>query len=87
MLLVAHLLTRRLFAVPFERDRLALLVGVIGGVAAGGELLLPEAGASGLALRTLALAAIPLVLLATGFLRPEETTRLRALARARRSRA
>ena len=83
MLLVAHLLTRRLFAVPFERGRLALLVGVIAGVAVAGELLLPESGALGFGLRALALAAIPLVLLAAGFLAPEEAARLRELYRAR----
>ncbi len=83
MLLVAHLLTRRLFAVPFERGRLALLVAVIAGVAVAGELLLPDSGALGLGLRTLALAAIPLLLLAAGFLAPEEARRLRELARAR----
>jgi O-antigen/teichoic acid export membrane protein len=83
MLLVAHLLTRRLFAVPFERGRLVLLVAVIAGVAVAGELLLPESGALGLGLRALALAAIPPLLLLAGFLAPEEAARLRELARAR----
>jgi O-antigen/teichoic acid export membrane protein len=84
MLAVAHLLTRRLFTVPFERGRLALLVTVIGGVAAAGELLLPTSGAAGFAARLAALAAIPLVLLAAGFLRPEERRALRRLAYSRR---
>ncbi len=86
MLVVVHLLTRRFFAVPFERARLALLVAVLGGVAVAGELALPEAGAAGLALRTLALAAIPPLRLAAGFLRPEEARRLRALRYSRRPR-
>jgi O-antigen/teichoic acid export membrane protein len=86
MLVVVHLLTRRLFAVPFERDRLALLVAVLAGVAVAGELALPETGAAGLALRTLALAAIPPLLLAAGFLRPEEARRLRAVRYSRRPR-
>jgi O-antigen/teichoic acid export membrane protein len=84
MLVVAHLLTRRLFTVPFERGRLALLVTVIGGIAAAGELLLPTSGAAGFAARLAALAAIPLVLLAAGFLRPEERRALRHLAYSRR---
>jgi O-antigen/teichoic acid export membrane protein len=84
MLAVAHLLTRRLFTVPFERGRLALLVTVIGGIAAAGELLLPTSGAAGFAARLAALAAIPLVLLAAGFLRPEERRALRHLAYSRR---
>jgi O-antigen/teichoic acid export membrane protein len=79
MLVVAHLLTRRLFAVPFERGRLALLVAVIGAIAAAGELLLPTSGAGGFASRLAALAAIPLALAAAGFVRPEERRALRSL--------
>jgi O-antigen/teichoic acid export membrane protein len=86
MLLVMHVLTRQLFAVPFEAGRLTLLVAVVGGVAVAGELTLPSSGAAGLALRTLALAAIPPLLLAAGFLRPEEARRLRALRYSRRPR-
>jgi O-antigen/teichoic acid export membrane protein len=84
MLVVVHLLTRRLFTVPFERGRLALLVGVIGGIAAAGELLLPDSGAAGLGARVAALAAIPLVLAAAGFLRPEERRTLGRLTYRRR---
>jgi hypothetical protein len=65
--------------VPFEWDRLALLAAVLGGVAVAGELLLPTTGADGLALRALALGAIPMLLLALRFLRPEEIARLRSL--------
>ncbi len=81
MVVAIHLFTRRLFAVPFEWDRLALLVAVIGGVAVAGELLLPTSGAAGFALRALALAAIPLLLLALRFLRPDEVARIRAALR------
>jgi hypothetical protein len=84
MLVVVHILTRGLLAVPFEWRRLALLVAVIGGIAAGGELLLPDRGAAGFAARAAALAAIPLVLLALGFVTPEERARLRALRRGAR---
>jgi O-antigen/teichoic acid export membrane protein len=79
MVVVIHLFTRRLFHVPFEWDRLALLVVVLGGVAVAGELLLPTTGADGLALRVLALTAIPVLLLALRFLRPQEVARLRTL--------
>jgi hypothetical protein len=85
MLVVVHLLTRGLFAVPFERGRLALLVTVIGGISVGGELLLPESGLGGFAARVAALAAIPLVLLAVGFVTPEEWSSLRALRRGARA--
>ena len=81
MLVVLHLLTRRLFVVPFEWGRLSLAVGVVGGIAVAGELLLPTAGVDGFVLRTLALAAIPVALLATGIMHEEERTGLRGLVR------
>ncbi|MEJ7796966.1 MAG: lipopolysaccharide biosynthesis protein [Solirubrobacteraceae bacterium] len=81
MLVVLHLLTRRLFAVPFEWGRLAQAVTVLAGIAVGGELLLPTAGVEGFVLRSLALAAIPVVLLATGFMRADERAGLQGLVR------
>ena len=45
MLLVMHLLTRRLFEVGFEWARLAQLLAIFAGVAISGELLLPTSGA------------------------------------------
>ena len=78
MLLVMHLLTRRLFAVSFEWGRLALLVAVLAGISVGGELALPPSGAGGLAGRAAALAAIPVVLILLGFLGPQERRALRA---------
>jgi O-antigen/teichoic acid export membrane protein len=85
MLVVVHLLTRRLFAVPFEWGRLAHAVALLAGVAVAGELLLPTAGWSGFALRALALAAIPVALLATGFMRADEAAALRGFASGRRA--
>jgi O-antigen/teichoic acid export membrane protein len=81
MLVVLHLLTRRLFAVPFEWGRLAHATVLLAGVAVGGELLLPTAGAAGFALRAAALAALPLAFAATGFIRPAEWAGLRSLRR------
>ncbi len=87
MLAVLHLLTRRLFAVPFQWGRLAHAVAVMAAIAIAGELLLPVDGLGGLVLRALALAAIPLALLGTGFMRPDERAGLRTLVeRARRPR-
>ena len=51
MLLVMHLLTRRLFAVGFQWRRLAQLTAILAGVAVSGELLLPTSGFAGIALR------------------------------------
>ncbi|HEV2820064.1 MAG TPA: lipopolysaccharide biosynthesis protein [Solirubrobacteraceae bacterium] len=79
MLAVLHLLTRRLLAVPFERGRLATALFICGGVAVLGELLLPTDGFGGFAARALALAAIPLLLVALRFPRPEELAGARRL--------
>jgi O-antigen/teichoic acid export membrane protein len=84
MLVVIHLLTRNLFTVPFEWARLAQLAGVMGGMSVAGELLLPVSGLGGFATRALVLAAIPVVLLTTGFVSREERARVAALVRARR---
>jgi O-antigen/teichoic acid export membrane protein len=62
MLVVVHLLTRRLFVVPFEWARLARIVAIIAGASVAGELLLPESGAGGFASRAAVLAAIPVML-------------------------
>ena len=59
MLVAVHLLTRRLFTVPFDWPRLARIVAIVGGISVAGELLLPTSGVDGFALRTLALAADP----------------------------
>ena len=68
MLAAIHLLTRRLFAVPFEWARMAAVAAVLAAVAVGGELLLPTHGAAGLLSRLALLALVPLLLapLATG---------------------
>ena len=90
MLIVVHLLTRRLFAVPFERGRLAVLVVVLGGAAVAGELLLPAEGPVGFLSRAAVCAFVPLALFALGFLHHDERAGLRELsvqmrARVRRS--
>jgi O-antigen/teichoic acid export membrane protein len=68
MLVAVHLLTRRLFVVPFEWPRLARIVAIVAGASVAGEVLLPENGIGGFASRALVLAAIP-VLLAPELLR------------------
>jgi hypothetical protein len=82
---VMHLLTRRVFAVQFEWLRLVQLVVVMGGLAAAGDLLLPTSGVIGLLARAAVAAAIPLVLLATGFAHPAELRQARALFQRLRS--
>lgn len=85
MIAVMHLLTRRLFPVPFQWLRLAQIAVVAGAVTAAGEALLPTSGATALLERTGAFLAVPALLVATGFFSAAERARLRGLvARLRR---
>jgi O-antigen/teichoic acid export membrane protein len=79
MLIVMHLLTRRLFVVGFEWLRLAQLTAIFTAVAVSGELLLPTSGFVGIALRILWLALIPVLLALTRFFRDDERSQARAL--------
>ena len=80
MLVIMHLLTRRLFAVRFEWLRLGVLGATLAGVAVSGELLLPTHGLAGLLLRVAWLALIPIALVATRFFSPSERAQTRAAA-------
>jgi O-antigen/teichoic acid export membrane protein len=91
MVAVIYVLTRRAFSVGFEWGRLLRLVGVLGGVAVAGDLLLPAGGAVGFATRAAAFLVIVPLLVATGFFRRGEWERGLALlgglrARLRRAR-
>ncbi|MGB9184790.1 MAG: lipopolysaccharide biosynthesis protein [Solirubrobacteraceae bacterium] len=78
MLTVMYLLTRNVFPVDFEWGRLARLVVIMGGLTAAGDLLAPTHGALGLLTRLAVFAAIPLVLLVTGFAHRAELSQARA---------
>ena len=84
MLVVLHLLTRRLFAVPFQWRRLAHAVVLLAGVSVAGELLAPTAGVEGFLLRAGAAALIPLLFGATRFVAPDERAALGRLLASRR---
>ncbi len=86
MLVVMHLLTRRLFDVGFEWGRLLTLLAILAAVAVSGELLLPTSGAAGLVARIAWLAWIPALLLATRFFHPHERDGARALVADARTR-
>jgi O-antigen/teichoic acid export membrane protein len=81
MLLAMWLLTRNLFHVPFEWVRLALVVGIAGGLSAAGELLLPDAGVTGFVTRALVLGLIAPALWAAGFFHSGEIAAARGLLR------
>ncbi len=80
---VLHLLTRRLFVVPFEWGRLASAVAVLAVVGVGGELLLPTHGAAGLLSRLALLAIAPALLIAARVVSIPELRALRNLRSAR----
>ena len=79
MIAVMHLLTRRLFAVGVRVAPAGQLALVMGGIAAAGDLLLPTHGAVGFLARAAVLAAIPAVLLGTGFAHRQELEQARLL--------
>src|SRR6185312_13186843 len=87
MLLVMRLLTRGLFAVPFQWRRLTQATAIFAAVAVSGELLLPTSGFGGLALRLLWLVLAPVLLLATRFFDAEERAHALALLADGRRRA
>jgi O-antigen/teichoic acid export membrane protein len=81
VLVLMYALTQRLFPVPYEWGRLALLIVVTALTVAAGELLLPTEGAAGLLARTGVWLLLPVLLLATGFLSAAERASLRELLR------
>jgi O-antigen/teichoic acid export membrane protein len=80
MILVIHRLTRDVFRVGFEWDRLARLVAVLVGVSLAGELALPTSGAAGFLLRGLAWCTILPLLRIVGFFTAAELARVASLA-------
>jgi O-antigen/teichoic acid export membrane protein len=74
VLALMYVFTQRLFPVPYEWGRLALVFGVAAVLIATGELLLSTDGAVGLLSRTAVWLAYPVVLWAAGFATPEERT-------------
>jgi O-antigen/teichoic acid export membrane protein len=81
VLAAMYALTQRLFPVPYEWGRLALLLVLTAVVVAAGELLLPTEGIEGFASRAAAWLALPALLWACGFLTPAERRTVRALLR------
>ena len=69
---VLHILTRRLFVVPFEWGRLARAVLVLATLGLAGELLLPTHGATGLVARFAVLCLAPPALLAVRVITPKD---------------
>jgi O-antigen/teichoic acid export membrane protein len=76
-----YALTQRLFRVPYEWGRLAMVVVVAAGLIAAGELALPTEGAAGLLGRVALWLAFPALLWAFRFLTHEERQQLGALLR------
>lgn len=77
VLVAIYVFTQRLFPVRYEWGRLALLVGITAALVAGGELLLPIDGLDGFASRFALWLALPVAVVAGGFLTSEELASLR----------
>ena len=76
-----YVFTQRLFPVPYEWRRLALVVLSAAALVGAGEALLPSSGLAGLAGRGALWLAYPGILFAIGFLHEEERSRLAAILR------
>jgi O-antigen/teichoic acid export membrane protein len=72
VLVLMYVFTQRLFPVPYEWGRLALIFGAAAVLIGGGELLLPDDGLLAFAGRVAIWLAFPAVLWVAGFLTREE---------------
>jgi O-antigen/teichoic acid export membrane protein len=81
VLALMYVLTQRLFPVPYEWGRLALLVLVTAATVGAGEAFLPTDGVGAVASRTALWLALPVLLWAAGFLTAEERRSLGAMLR------
>ncbi len=81
VLVLMYAFTQRLFPVPYEWRRLALVVLSAAALIGAGEALLPTSGFIGLASRTVLWLVYPAALLAMGFLHEEERSNLAAMLR------
>jgi O-antigen/teichoic acid export membrane protein len=79
VLALMYAFTQRLFPVPYEWSRLALIVLAAAALIGAGEALAPTEGFGGLVIRLGLWAAYPVVLYLAGFLTREERLRLRQL--------
>ena len=79
VLVLMYGFTERLFHVPYEWGRLALVIGSAAGLIALGELVMPTEGAGGFIGRLALWLAFPAALYALRFLTDEERTQLRGL--------
>jgi O-antigen/teichoic acid export membrane protein len=79
VLALMYAFTQRLFPVPYEWRRLALVALSAAAVVAAGELLLPTSGAIGLLSRGVLWLAYPAILFLFGFLHEEERAGLAEL--------
>jgi O-antigen/teichoic acid export membrane protein len=81
ILAITYVLTHRIFAVPYEWRRLAILLVVSSALVGVEEAFVPKTGVAGFLLCALLWAAFPLVLWVTGFLTAEERRTLATLLR------
>jgi len=81
VVVLMYVFTQRLFPVPYEWFRLARVLLATAALVAIGEVFVPDDGIAWLAVRLLLVAALPFVLLLTGFFTAEERGWLLALTK------
>jgi O-antigen/teichoic acid export membrane protein len=79
MVALMYLVTRRVFPLGLEWGRIARVVGLAAALFAGGELLLPDAGAIGFLARAALVPAYWGLLYLSGFFHPAELRQLRMI--------
>lgn len=78
VIVLMYAFTQRLFPIPWQWGRLALIAGGAGVMIAGGDLLLPTEGALGLLSRAALWLAYPALLWFGGAVRPDEREAVRS---------
>ena len=72
VIVLIYMVSRRIFPIPWQWGRLAVVVGAATVLVAGGELLLPTDGAVGFLTRALLFALYPVLLWFGGAIKPGE---------------
>ena len=82
MIVLIYAVSRRIFPIPWQWGRLAVVVGAAAVLIAGGELLLPTGGAAGFLSRLAVFALYPAILWFGGAVNRSEREQVTAALRA-----
>ncbi|HET6830530.1 MAG TPA: oligosaccharide flippase family protein [Solirubrobacterales bacterium] len=87
VIVLIYLVSRRIFPIPWQWGRLAVVVGAAAALIAAGEVLLPTDGAAGFLSRLALIGLYPLILWFGGAVRPDERRQVAELLSPERLRA